>query len=53
MEKVITIKSPDSWNWADVKEIIVGKNVDWFWSDIEIEFNNWDTEWYSLKNNWK
>ena len=51
--KMITIKEPDLWKWSDVKEIAVWHNIDWYWSDLVIEFNKWDAEWYSFINNWK
>ena len=53
MNKIITLKNPDLWNWSDVKEIVVWENVDWLWSDISIEFKDWNSEWYSFINNWE
>lgn len=49
--KYIILTEPDYWNWSDVKEIRVWKNVNWLWSDLEIEFNNGTSEWYNLENN--
>lgn len=51
--KEIIIKEPDYWTWTDVKQIRVWKNIDWLWSDLEIEFNNGTSEWYNLENNWQ
>lgn len=41
----------DIWDFKDIESIIIGKNVNWYWSDIEFYFKNWSSEWYSFSQN--
>lgn len=48
-ENTIDIKTPDLWSWSDVKNISFWYNIDGYWSDMIIEFNDWNWEGYNFR----